>query len=41
MDEARVAVENRYRILEVYEFYVYRVTQYNPETGEGGISSII
>jgi len=24
------------RILEIYEVYEYQVTQYSPETGEGG-----
>jgi len=39
MDEVRLAVENGYRILENYEVYEYQVTQYNPETGEGGLLS--
>jgi hypothetical protein len=26
-----------YRILEIHEFYQYQVTQYNRETGEGGL----
>ena len=26
-----------YRILEIYVVYEYQVTQYNPETGEGGL----
>ena len=37
MDEVRLAVEKGYRILEIYEVYEYQVTQYNPETGEGGL----
>jgi len=37
MEEVRLAVEKRYRILEVYKVHKYQVTQYNPETGEGGI----
>jgi len=37
MDELRMAVEEVYRILEIYEVYEYQVTQYNSETGEGGI----
>jgi len=37
MDEVRLAVEKGYRILDTYENYEYQVTQYNPETGEGGI----
>jgi len=32
-----LAVEKGYGILEIYELYEYQVTQYNPETGEGGI----
>ena len=34
MDEERLAVENGYRILEIYEVYEYQVTEYKPETGE-------
>jgi len=30
-------VEKGYNILEIYEVYEYQVTQYNPETGEGGL----
>jgi len=26
-----------YQILEIYEVYEYQVTQYNTETGEGGL----
>ena len=26
-----------YRILEIHEVYEYKVTQYNPKTGEGGL----
>jgi len=37
MDEVRLAGEKGYRILEIYEVYEYQVTQYNPETGEGGL----
>jgi len=29
-------LEKGYRILEIYEVNEYQVTQYNPETGEGG-----
>jgi len=36
MDEVLLAVENGYRILEIYDVYEYEVTQYSPETGEGG-----
>jgi len=37
MDEVRLAVEDGYRILEIYEVYEYQDTQYKPETGEGGL----
>jgi hypothetical protein len=37
MDEVRLAVEKGYRILEIYEVYEYRVTRYDPHTGEGGL----
>ena len=37
MDEVKLAVDKGYRILEIYEVYEYQVTQYNPETGEGGL----
>jgi len=37
MDEVRLAVDKGYRILEIYEVYEYEVTQYNMETGEGGL----
>jgi len=30
-------VQKGYRILEIHELYEYQVTQYNPETGEGGL----
>ena len=36
-DEVRLAVEKGYRILEIHEVYQYHVTQYNPESGEGGL----
>ena len=36
MDDVRLAVEKGYKILEIYEVYEYQVTQYNPETSEGG-----
>jgi hypothetical protein len=32
-----LAVEKGYRILEIHEVYEFQVTQYNPETGEGGL----
>jgi len=37
MDDVRLTVETWYRILETYEVYEYQVTQYNSETGEGGL----
>ena len=37
MDEVRLAVQKGYRILEIHEVYEYQVTQYNPETGDGGL----
>jgi len=39
MDEVWLAVEKGYRKLEIYEVYEYQVTQYNSETGGGGLSS--
>ena len=36
LDEARLAVQKDYQIIEVYEVYEYNVTQYDPTTGEGG-----
>ena len=36
IDEVRLAVENVYKILEIYEVYEYHVTQYDPKTAEGG-----
>jgi len=37
MYEVRLAVQKGYRILDVREVYEYQLTQYNPETGEGGL----
>jgi len=37
MDEVRLAVEKCYKIREIYEIYEYRVTQFNPKPGEGGL----
>jgi hypothetical protein len=37
MDEVRLAVQKAYQVIEVYEMYEYNVTQYNPQTGRGGI----
>jgi len=37
LDEVRLAVEKGYKILEIYEVYEYKVTQFNPESDEGGL----
>jgi len=37
MDGLSLAVEKRYRVLEIYEVHEYEVTQYNPDTGECGL----
>ena len=37
MDEVKLAVEKGYRVFEINYVYEYQVTQYNPETGEGGL----
>jgi hypothetical protein len=37
IDEVRLAVPKGYKILEIQEVYQYQVTQYNPETHDGGI----
>jgi len=36
-DEVRLALDKGYKILEIYEVYDYQVTQYNPETSDGGL----
>jgi hypothetical protein len=36
-NEMRLAVEKGYRILDIYEVYEYRVTRYDPNTGESGL----
>jgi hypothetical protein len=33
----RLAVDKGYRIIQIQEIYQYEVTQYNPDTGEGGL----
>jgi hypothetical protein len=33
-------VEKGYRILEIYEVYINRVTRYDPQTGEGGLFAV-
>ena len=37
IDEVRLALKKGYKILEIHEIYEYLVTQYNPDTGEGGL----
>jgi len=41
MDEARLAVEKGYRILEINELYEDQVTQYNPLQARADFSSSI
>ena len=35
--ENRRAVKKSYKLVEVHEVYEYQVTQYNPQTGNGGL----
>ena len=35
--EIKLAIEKGYKILEIHEVYEYQVTQYNQETGKGGL----
>jgi hypothetical protein len=37
LDEIRLAVQKGYKVIQIYEVYEYRVTQYNPQTRLGGI----
>jgi len=37
VDEVRLAVQKRYRILEIHELYEYKVTRYDCETRVGGL----
>jgi hypothetical protein len=37
IDEIRLAVGKGYRVVEVYEVYEYKVTQYEPAIGHGGL----
>jgi hypothetical protein len=39
IDEVRLAVDRGYKILETQEVYQYDVTQYDLNTGEGGLFS--
>ena len=36
IDEVRLAVQNSYEVIEIFEVYEYAVTQYDPQTGQGG-----
>jgi hypothetical protein len=37
VDEVRLAIDKGYRLIEVYKFYVYDVTYFDPATGEEGL----
>jgi hypothetical protein len=37
VDELGLAITKGYRVLEIHEFYEYRVTQYYRDTREGGL----
>jgi hypothetical protein len=37
LDEVRLAVSKGYRVIKVHEVYKYEVTQYDRQTGEGGL----
>jgi len=37
LDGVRLAVDKGYKTPEICELYEYQVTQYNPETCEGGL----
>jgi hypothetical protein len=37
VEEVRLAVQKGYKVLEIHEMYEYQVTQYDKETGEGGL----
>jgi hypothetical protein len=37
VDEIRLTVQKGYQVLEVQEMYEYQVTQYDKQTGEGGL----
>jgi len=36
IDEVRLAVQKVYEVIEIFEVYEYAVTQYDPQTGQGG-----
>ena len=36
IDEVRLAVQISYEVTEIFEVYEYAITQYDPNTGQGG-----
>jgi hypothetical protein len=40
MDKIRLAVQNGYRLLNVYEVYEYQVTRYDKQTGDRGLFAL-
>ena len=36
-EEVRLAVQKGYEVIEAFEVYEYDVTQYDPQTGQGGL----
>jgi len=37
LDDVRLAVENGYKILKINEVYEYKVTEFTPDTDDGGL----
>jgi hypothetical protein len=37
LDEIRLDVQHGYKLVEFHEVYEYQVTQYDPESGDGGL----
>jgi len=37
IDKGRLAVQKSYEVIEISEVYEYAVTQYDPQTGQGGL----
>jgi hypothetical protein len=37
MDEVRLAVQKAYEVTEIFEVYEYKLTQFDRETGDGGL----
>jgi len=37
IDKVRLAVQMSYEVIEIFEVYEYAVTQYDPQTGQGGL----